>query len=159
MSDEATKWCADCRVEQKKFTTKYCEVCGGSDFYTTSSTGELLSGDKPAATKIQDFKDDAIENIFTTTLPSLPGREIAEDFGLVFGTSSKMALGLNKQSTRIELALDAAIKDMKVRAKLKGADAVLGVQFALNNSQGSLATAGGSSEGVCVMGSAVKLSK
>jgi uncharacterized protein YbjQ (UPF0145 family) len=96
--------------------------------------------------------------VFTTHQPkSLEG---FIEVGLVFGTSSKLAFwGLSKQSDRLERAYEAALANLKYEAALLEADAIVGVTFALNNSTGSSAVLGGSSEAVMLLGTAVKRSK
>lgn len=96
-------------------------------------------------------------NCFLSTLQLDPNQVIKKQLGIVYGTSSKMALGLNKQSTRINLATDAALEDLKQSAARLGGNAVIGVQLALNSSQGAAAIAGGSSEAVIAYGTAVIL--
>jgi len=76
---------------------------------------------------------------------------------LVFGTSSKVAFwGLSKQSDRLTSAYEVALANLKYEAASLSADAVIGITFALNNSTGSAAVLGGSSEAVMLLGTAVK---
>ena len=90
-----------------------------------------------------------------TTLHTRPGRHITESRGLVFGSSSRVAWGLNKQSDRLTYAMSAALLDLENSAQALKATAVVGVTFALNSSAGSSVNILGSSEGVLVMGTAV----
>lgn len=90
-----------------------------------------------------------------STLQVVPNFEVTEVVGLLYASSSKMALGLNSQATRLENASESALESLSSKARGKAADAVLGLCFALNNSQGASA-AYTSSEGVLVYGTAVK---
>lgn len=93
--------------------------------------------------------------IFTTNSPMSLGQYV--EVGLVFGTSSKVAFwGLSKQSDRLTSAYQVALANLRFEAASLGADAVVGVTFALNNSTGSAAVLGGSSEAVMLLGTAVK---
>ena len=105
-------------------------------------------------------RDEALEKakalpVFTTNNPSSLGS--FEEVGLVFGTSSKVAFwGLSKQSDRLTGAYEVALANLRFEAASLDADAVVGVTFALNNSTGSAAVLGGSSEAVMLLGTAVK---
>jgi uncharacterized protein YbjQ (UPF0145 family) len=93
--------------------------------------------------------------VFTTLEPK--SIKVVEELGLVFGNSSKQAFwGLSTQANRLSRAYEAALANLKYDAALMGADAVIGVTFALNNSTGSAALIAGSSEAVMLLGTAVK---
>ena len=94
---------------------------------------------------------------FTTDLPA--SGQVKGEHGLVFGTSSKQAFwGLSTQADRLTRAYDAALSNLKYEAAALGANAVVGIRFALNNSTGSGATLlTGSSEAVMLLGTAVVL--
>jgi uncharacterized protein YbjQ (UPF0145 family) len=93
--------------------------------------------------------------VFTTLDPK--SIKVVEEMGLVFGNSSKQAFwGLSTQANRLSRAYEAALANLKYDAALLGADAVIGVTFALNNSTGSAALIAGSSEAVMLLGTAVK---
>lgn len=97
--------------------------------------------------------------IIVTSLHQLPGVSIVEILDVIFATTSSIALGLNKQSTRLERVMDTAMLELKIQAEMLGADAVVGLQFALNNSEGAgalVGNLGGSSEAVLLMGTAVR---
>lgn len=86
--------------------------------------------------------------------------KIIEEYGIVQGGSSKVAFwGLSKQMTRLSNAYDIAILNIKSEAAKLGANGIVGVRFALNNSTGSAAAIAGSSEAVMLIGTAVKLAK
>lgn len=93
--------------------------------------------------------------IFITTTPEIPGASITTTLGLVTGSSSKIALGFNKQSERLDLALDNALFDLEKQARILGANAVVGLQIVANSSQGASAAFMGSSEGIVALGTAV----
>lgn len=93
---------------------------------------------------------------FTTPLPA--GTAIKQELGLVFGTSSKQAFwGLSTQADRLARAYEAALGNLCYDAASKGANAVVGITFALNNSTGSSAAIAGSSEAVMLLGTAVEI--
>jgi len=90
---------------------------------------------------------------FTTDSPA--AGSIQDELGLIFGTSSKLAFsGLSTQADRLTRAYDGALANLRYEAAALGANAVVGVRFALNNSSGSSAFAG-SSEAVMLLGTAV----
>ncbi len=93
--------------------------------------------------------------LFMTTTSEIPGSSISKTLGFVSGSSSKMALGLNKQSERLDLALNNALIDLENEARVLGANAVVGLQIAANSSQGASAAFMGSSEGIIAIGTAV----
>lgn len=95
--------------------------------------------------------------VFTVQTPV--GMIVQETFGIVFGNSSKQAFwGLSTQADRLSRAYDAALLNLKYDAAMLGANAVVGVSFALNNSTGSSAVGiAGSSEAVMLIGTAIKL--
>ena len=91
---------------------------------------------------------------FTTDLPTVG--LIKRELGLVFGTSSKQAFwGLSTQADRLTRAYYAALSNLQYEAAAVGANAVVGIRFALNNSTGSAAALAGSSEAVMLLGTAV----
>lgn len=93
--------------------------------------------------------------LFMVTTNDIPGGQISQTLGLVSGASSKMALGLNKQSERLDLALNSALMELEQHARVLGANAVVALQIAANSSQGASAPMMGSSDGVIVIGTAV----
>ena len=97
--------------------------------------------------------------VFTTE--KLLSIDIEKELGIVFGNSSIQAFwGLSTQANRLTRGYEAALLNLKYNASKLGADAVIGVSFALNNSTGSGATIiTGSSEAVMLLGTAVTISK
>lgn len=93
--------------------------------------------------------------LFMTTTPDIPGTAITKTLGLISGSNSKMALGFNKQSERLDMALNNALLDMERQARVIGANAIVAIQIAANSSQGASAALMGSSEGIVVIGTAV----
>lgn len=92
------------------------------------------------------------------TVPAPPGLGMLNVVGIVFGNSSKQAFwGLSSQADRLSRAYEAALLNLKYDAATKGANAVVGVSFALNNSTGSSAALAGSSEAVMLIGTAVRV--
>lgn len=101
------------------------------------------------------LKNSRLVRCYTTDVPSATA--IKAELGLVFGNSSKQAFwGLSTQADRLTRAYDAALANLRYDAAALGANAVVGIQFALNNSTGSGATLiAGSSEAVMLLGTAV----
>ncbi len=151
------KWCGECEVEHEN-TARSCEACGSSEWgFVRPSVEQPDTAFQEAVRKARKLE------AFTVDSPK--SFEIEEELGIVFGVSSKQAFwGLSKQSTRLAKAFDAALLDLKTQAEALGADAVVGVRFALNNSAGSsspLAAVGtetlaGSSEAVVICGTPVR---
>ena len=90
---------------------------------------------------------------FTTELPG--NHKVSESLGLVFGSSSKQAFwGFSTQANRLTRAYEVALADMKYEAAAMGANAIIAIRFAVNNSTGSGGVMG-SSEAVVLIGTAV----
>jgi uncharacterized protein YbjQ (UPF0145 family) len=102
-----------------------------------------------------NLSDSALKvQCYTTEQPG--NLRISESKGLVFGSSSKQAFwGFSSQANRLTRAYEVALADMKNEAALMGANAIVGIRFALNNSTGSAAAIAGSSEAVVLIGTAV----
>jgi len=143
-----TKWCSACQVEHGDLAGK-CKQCGNSGWIFNPR--ELDS----YVEEVADYNRALGVKVFTVDVPST--FEVLEELGTVFGVSSKQAFwGLSKQSDRLSMAYDAALVDLKVQAYEMGADAIVGIRIALNNSEGSSARVAGSSEAVVILGTAVK---
>jgi len=95
--------------------------------------------------------------IFMSTTVHNPDVRVRQTVGLVYGSSSKIAWGFNKQSDRLTAAMNAALLDLEQNALARRANAVVGITFAANSSVGSSATLLGSSEGIIVAGTAIIL--
>lgn len=147
------KFCSECSTVYSDFASK-CKNCGSSEL----RFGEPDSQEALAAIELEELRK-TVETIscFTTELPL--GSEIIRPLGIVLGTSSKQAFwGLSTQADRIGRAYDAALANLKYDAAKLGANAVVGIKFALNNSTGSAANLiTGSSEAVMLLGTAVEL--
>lgn len=109
------------------------------------------SGDK-ATTKTSDR---IRRGPLVTTTPTIPGYDIVDVLGLVSATSSNVALGLNRQATRLDKAVAGAANSLIAEARQMGANAVIGLTLAINSSEGGSAAFGGSSEGAVLLGTAV----
>jgi uncharacterized protein YbjQ (UPF0145 family) len=93
----------------------------------------------------------------TSTIQQLGDQSKYQNLGIVFGTSSEVAFwGLDTQASRLTNAYHAALMNLKYQALLLKADEVVGVSVALNNSTGSAAVLGGSSEAVMLIGTAIR---
>lgn len=119
-----------------------------------------LNSEDPAAAGLVDEYQEVIDfdeeiTLYFSTLQNDPTIKIKKSLGLVYGSSSKMALGVNTQATRLNKAMHVAMLDAQYFAKTLGANAVIGVQISANSSQGASATLMGSSEGIVVVGTAV----
>lgn len=93
--------------------------------------------------------------MFMSSLAQNQSFEVEKVFGLVFGTHSTIAWGFDKQSDRLEISTNHALVMLEEQAKALGANAVIGLNIALNSSQG--AGLGQNSEGVVAFGTAVIL--
>lgn len=92
--------------------------------------------------------------MFMSSLAENQSFEVEKVFGLVYGTHSTVAWGFDKQSDRLELSTNKALLILEEQAMALGANAVIGLNIALNSSQG--AGLGQNSEGVVAYGTAVK---
>lgn len=155
------KTCADCGNKYDA-SRNYCGKCGSS--FLEESSKEEIEEQKQLELKMaeeaavaQEIMDRAKKmRVFTVFEPK--SISVKEELGIVFGNSSKQAFwGLSTQANRLSRAYDAALLNLKYDAAALGADAVIGVTFALNNSTGSSAVIiAGSSEAVMLLGTAVK---
>jgi uncharacterized protein YbjQ (UPF0145 family) len=118
----------------------------------------LIKTDGPNAIS-SDF-DKRIQGIKVFTVDNPKTYTVVEEIGIIQGSSSKLAFwGLSKQSKRLSSAYEIAILNLKVEAAELGANGIVGVRLALNNSTGSAASIAGSSEAVMLIGTAVKIEK
>jgi uncharacterized protein YbjQ (UPF0145 family) len=136
-------------------------MCGSSSLYDAMPEEEverrrMRAEEEDAALKEEIMNRAKTMKVFTIQAPI--SVTVSEEIGLVFGNSSKQAFwGLSTQANRLSRAYEDALLGMKYDAATMGADAVLGVHFALNNSTGSSSKIAGSSEAVMLLGTAVKL--
>lgn len=149
--------CRDCYAYTNDEAT-VCKMCGSRSLTSVAAVEEqyLEKMNEEVALK-QETMDRANKmKVFTVLEPR--SIVIKEELGLVFGNSSKQAFwGLSTQANRLSRAYEAALINLKYDAAVIGADAVIGISFALNNSTGSSATLlTGSSEAVMLLGTAVK---
>lgn len=144
-----------CGREQDRPNASFCDYCGQP---TTSTVDKDQLVEEQAVNEALLKK---AEGLSTHTLPAPEQGQEFEIIGMVFGTSSKQAFwGLSTQSDRLTRAYQAALSNLKYEAVLKDADAVVGINFALNNSTGSgNALLTGSSEAVMLLGTAIKYTK
>jgi uncharacterized protein YbjQ (UPF0145 family) len=145
------KVCTGCDLVVDR-SIKICRNCYGSKF-RDAENGEDLDSYSELIEKVLELSKSV--QCFTTDVPV--SRGIKREFGLVFGTSSKQAFwGLSTQADRLNRAYDAALSNLRYEAAALGANAVIGIRFALNNSTGSGNTLiTGSSEAVMLLGTAV----
>lgn len=90
-----------------------------------------------------------------TTLHFLPGHKITASHGVVYASMSHTAWKANTQKKRLTTAFDGALDLLLEQAHARRANAIVGLQFAANSSEGGSAVFGGSSDAIIVMGSAV----
>jgi uncharacterized protein YbjQ (UPF0145 family) len=117
--------------------------------------GESESRDLSGLVDDYELRFDEELSMYMSTLQADPSVTVVKSLGLVIGTSSRFAWGFNRQAARLQDALLWALLEVQANARQLGADAVIGLHVALNNSQGSVVNAG-SSEGVVVTGTAIK---
>jgi uncharacterized protein YbjQ (UPF0145 family) len=94
--------------------------------------------------------------VLMSTTPDIPGRKIKKVIRIIFASSSEIA-GFNKQATRLQKTAEASLIALEQIASGHGADAVVGITFSANSSQGGSAALFGSSDAVIAMGTAVLL--
>lgn len=142
------KKCLECESENPADADE-CRICGGTKL---QDDAEAIENAKLRADALA--RSESVQ-VYTTLSPS--GMQIESELGLVFGNSSKQAFwGLSTQANRLSRAYEAALINLKYDAALLGANAVVGVSFALNNSTGSgNKLIAGSSEAVMLLGTAV----
>lgn len=150
------KRCQNCEAMNEVQQT-YCRMCGSTEMVADAAVAEAAKAEEEAQAAI--LEQAAKMKVVTVERPVEFGT--FECLGLVFGNSSKQAFwGLSTQANRLSRAYDAALLNLKYDAAVMGADAVVGVHFALNNSTGSGANLiTGSSEAVMLLGTAIKLQK
>ncbi len=90
-----------------------------------------------------------------TTLQTLPGHRITASHGVVYASMSHTKWKANTQKKRLTTAFDGALALLLEEAHGRQANAIVGLQFAANSSEGGTAVLGGSSDAIIVMGSAV----
>ena len=90
-----------------------------------------------------------------TTLHFLPGHKITASHGVVYASMSHTKWKANTQKARLTTAFDGALGLLLEQAHSRRANAIVGLQFAANSSEGGTAVFGGSSDAIVVMGSAV----
>ena len=144
------KTCTVCKAENEQ-SNEMCSNC----YSTFENVGEYVQPEISAEELMWQEKAETIK-VFTTLNPV--SIQVKTELGIVFGNSSKQAFwGLSSQANRLSRAYEVALLNLKYDAAVMGADAVIGVSFALNNSTGSGATLiTGSSEAVMLLGTAVK---
>lgn len=145
-----SKWCSACQLEHGDLAWK-CKECGNDGWIFNPQDLDSYREQLADEAKALGMKVLSVDTPQTF--------EVLEELGTVFGVSSKQAFwGLSKQSNRLARAYDAALIDLKVQAHEMGADAIVGLRVALNNSQGSSASGiAGSSEAVVLLGTAVRI--
>ena len=91
-----------------------------------------------------------------STSDFIVGHEITESKGIVWAAISTMGmkkLGFSRQEERLEHAADGAIRELLVRAREMGGNAVIAVRLTANNAEGGVSTT--NSTGVLASGTAV----
>lgn len=147
-------YCREC-LKKSKWKDR-CSWCGKYDVVISSDIEEVLRQNQEREDWLKGNQE-RIEKIKLFTIENLVGHRVKEELGLVSGSSSKLAIwGISRQAKRIESAYEIALFNLKYEAALMGADAIIGLKFALNNSTGSAVNIVGSSEAIMLIGTAVK---
>ena len=89
-----------------------------------------------------------------STTDSIPGKIIKDYKGIVYASSSELA-GYQKQQTRIVRNVQNVLNELEIQAKKLGANAVIGVNIAANNSTGMALNILGSSDSITLIATAV----
>lgn len=150
--------CLNCYMDAEDGLTQ-CKMCGGalSDLEAIALAHEEREQEalEEEAVKADFMRRATTMRVFTVSNPT--SLLVTEEIGIVFGNSSKQAFwGLSTQANRLSRAYEVALINLKYDAAELGADAVIGVTFALNNSTGSSAKIAGSSDSVMLLGTAVR---
>ena len=131
-----------------------CPVCRQPTYESLSVQQEFEESD---AVDFDDWASNRLGDlVYLSTLPYLPGFDITRSLGLVTATMSHTAWKAASQKARLATAIDGALQTMWGVAKSRGADAVIGISVMPNNSEGG-SSAFGSSDGVVVIGTAVRI--
>jgi uncharacterized protein YbjQ (UPF0145 family) len=149
----AKKICEKCEINQVASRgMTVCDTCLEANLANMAA-----QNDEQFELRAAELEHSKSVRCFTTD-SSVTGA-IQKEVGLVFGTSSKQAFwGLSTQADRLTRAYDAALSNLRYEAAIAGANAVVGIRFALNNSTGSGAMLlAGSSDAVMLLGTAVVL--
>lgn len=107
--------------------------------------------------EFSEIQQPTYDHIFLSTLENNPNLRIEKIHGAIFGSSSKIAWGLSRQSERLDNAAELALLSLRQQADEIGANAVIGISLSANSSQGSSAAFMGSSEGIIAIGTAVTI--
>jgi len=89
-----------------------------------------------------------------STTDNIPGKIVKEYKGIVYASSSELA-GYQKQQTRIVRNVENVLAELEIQAIKIGANAVIGVQIAANNSTGMALNILGSSDSITLIATAV----
>lgn len=109
-----------------------------SEFHPDLSTNEP---------EIETFK------IYISTIDNVPGKKTIEYKGVVYASVSEVA-AFEKQQSRLMRSTHGVLKSLEAQALILGANAVVGISIAANNSTGT-AWSGGSSDSLTAIGTAV----
>ena len=145
--------------EYKIIENKIHACLDGVTFSPFNSIDEVDAAFKNRTSYQQNIYDDSGNyefKVLMSTTPEIPGRKIKKTLRIIFASSSEMA-GFNKQATRLQKTAEASLIALEQIASGYGADAVVGITFSANSSQGGSAALFGSSDAVIAMGTAVLL--
>ena len=109
-----------------------------SEFHTELTEREL---------EVETFK------IYISSIDNVPGKKTKEFKGIVFASVSELA-AFEKQQSRLIRSTYGVLKSLESQAIDLGANAVVGIRIAANNSTGT-AWSGGSSDSLTAIGTAV----
>lgn len=150
-------YCRDC-LKKSKWQDR-CSWCGKSNLVYGSDIEDVLRQNEERQKWIESNQE-RIDNLKIFTVDNLSQHIVEDELGLVSGSSSKLALwGLSKQSKRLDSSYEIALFNLKYEAAMIGANAIIGLRFALNNSTGSALNIAGSSEAIMLIGTAVIIRK
>ena len=142
--------------EYKIIENKIHACLDGVTFSPFNSIEEVDAAFKNPTSYHQPIDDFYEFKVLMSTTPEIPGRKIKKTLRIIFASSSEMA-GFNKQATRLQKTAEASLIALEQIASGYGADAVVGITFSANSSQGGSAALFGSSDAVIAMGTAVLL--
>ena len=132
-----------------------CVKCGNpvsSDFCPLCDADNRGPGDEPFESSSRRVGL-LNQSIPTTTAQSIPGRDVVEVLGLVFGAGNA-AWTIEGTAGRSATALGKAVENLQADAEYLHADAVVAITFSMDGSGSKLMRA----QTITLLGTAVKLS-
>lgn len=94
-------------------------------------------------------------SIVVVTTPSVPGYEVQRIVGPIAAARSHTKWKATSQYSRLKIALDGSLEELRQEASRVGANAVVGLSMSANSSSGGSEIFGGASDAIVLLGTAV----